>query len=218
MNEKYPDIHRVIVAAGLSRIYRHMSEGSFGILSAYRSNLSVWDNRARDAELKALVNEQGLGYMPAEGIWEGVSEGSVFIPNISRDAVQALAARYEQDAYIHGEGGLYQVVSTKDGTVLASGEVASKFHHIQEVETPEPQGYTKIKKWKFSLGSRDQMEVTVDEKSQGDCYFYRKSFSMTWPRFGLVRPAKVEGGYFIWPNGDRVPLRFLDVLLPIKVV
>jgi hypothetical protein len=75
-------------------------DGTFGVISAYQPG-SKKQNKERHGEL--IRDLQKMGYKPEtlRGSWEGVTEQSMFIPNIKPEDLFELGRKYNQDAVIH---------------------------------------------------------------------------------------------------------------------
>lgn len=111
--------------SSLSRIQRHISGDSaaqsWGTISAERYAMSDEENRERTQQLKKDLRDMGHGFVELEGGWrecqekgtpyskcpedklENTVETSFFIPNISREEIESLRDKYEQDAVIYGD-------------------------------------------------------------------------------------------------------------------
>jgi hypothetical protein len=165
--------------AGMARVYKHISEGPFAIVSASRGTLSEEENAARTEELKATFGQYaGGGFIPAAGVWEGVPEDSIILPGVSREVALAVAQQYDQDAVIWGDQGQFYLLD-KTGQVLDQGPVSEYFHYLgkgDEAEEPEGvPGFTELPK-----GQRFQL---------------RAPQASVWQYDGVpVQPEKVRGG------------------------
>lgn len=88
---------QVRYAFSLSRVWRHYNEGTFAIVSAYRSDSSKEENEARAQSMKEATRKLGYGYVEIEGHWiekkgpqagQDLVEYPLFIPGITfEDAV-----------------------------------------------------------------------------------------------------------------------------------
>jgi hypothetical protein len=113
-----------LVAFGMKDLDQLSKMGrSFGVLSAYRSNLSKSENQKRHGELVADLQKLGFPHTTAlKSQWEDMDskvvkhEKSILVPNISFKALHELGKKYEQDAVLYkdpsGSVGIY----FKDGT------------------------------------------------------------------------------------------------------
>lgn len=193
-NSGIPRIIERLAAAGLSRLLSHMQSGSFAILSASRGQYSPQENKGRTKSLQEFLHEHHLGFVQTAGVWPDdretnpqlrkmLREDSLFIPGVSKNLAQELAAKYDQESYIWGENGTYAIIQTATGDVYQSGNVIDDLKIIEPEELqpstnvrnkrftwmPEQRaassGHNVIgnKKWLFSKG-----EVDTTKR----CYFY----------------------------------------------
>lgn len=75
--------------------------GTFGVISAYQGGSSKKKNQERHGELMADLQRLGYRPIPLRGSWEGVTEKSMFIPDIRPEHLFELGRKYGQDAVIH---------------------------------------------------------------------------------------------------------------------
>lgn len=113
-----------IVAFGVTDLNQLSKMGrSFGVISAYRSNLSKAENQERHGQPIADLQKMGIRNVSSlKSQWEDMDtkvtkhEKSVFIPHISFEALHRLGKKYDQDAVLFkdksGSVGIY----FKDGT------------------------------------------------------------------------------------------------------
>lgn len=96
---------------------------SFGVISAYRSNLSKSQNQERHGQL--IADLQKLGIRNPETLksqWDDMDtkvthkEKSILIPNISFEALHKLGKKYDQDAVLFKDPSGSVGVYFKDGT------------------------------------------------------------------------------------------------------
>jgi hypothetical protein len=85
---------------------------SFGVITAYRSEYSKSQNKARMQEMLMTLRETGLHvYEPQKSEWDGVKERSIIVPNVPFDLMIALSKKYAQQAFIYkdpsGSIGIY---------------------------------------------------------------------------------------------------------------
>lgn len=100
---------RVVLAFGLKDLAQLSKKGrSFGVMSAYRSNLGNHANQERHGKLVAEL--QTLGYRNVTSFksqWEDMAtnvvkkEKSLFIPRIPFKLLCQLSKKYEQDALLY---------------------------------------------------------------------------------------------------------------------
>lgn len=96
-----------LVESSLSSIHKYLDnpDASFGIISAFRGNLSKDENLARHKNLIATVRNNGLGYIQMAGgfVEDGkeVVEYSLFVPKISMELLFDLGNKYDQFSVIY---------------------------------------------------------------------------------------------------------------------
>ena len=175
-----------LIASGLGRMVDHMlTAGSWGIVSSHNSDKNEqWqlegkgkfhpDNKKSHQELKRILQERGVGYIKAKGAWaitnkdieNFIYEESLFIPQVQESFIQALAKRYNQEAYIYGENGKWAIKNTETGNTIQglSGDVREDFMQW----TPEkgtPDMYTEVggRQWKFNPSSEPQQDEVLED-------------------------------------------------------
>jgi len=111
-----------IAESSLSRIWQHVeSNRDFGVVSAYRDDMSNEEKVAAHSALKKTVRGMGYGFVEMRGGYNGdqgfVQEESLFIPNITRKFIIELGVNYQQHSVIHKSKEEFVLVSTnsKDG-------------------------------------------------------------------------------------------------------
>lgn len=117
-------VARTLFAFGVKDLEQLSKMGrSFGVISAYRSNLSKAENQERHGQLVADLQKLGIRNVSAlKSQWEDMDtkvtkhEKSLFIPHISFETLHKLGKKYDQDAVLYkdksGSVGIY----FKDGT------------------------------------------------------------------------------------------------------
>jgi hypothetical protein len=151
--------HRVLTAASLSRIFQHIKDNdSFGMITAFKADLSWKENSARQTQLGKEIRAMGYGFIRVEGHYtytrkdeEGndinAVESTAFVIGITLPEITALATRYEQESVVWGEK-----LEGEDGNVgiyAASGAQETKFNEVttQNIEKV----FSKFKKRKFKF-------------------------------------------------------------------
>jgi len=192
------NLKKVLIAAGLSRVYEHMAHGDFAIVSAERQGSNEQDNATRTADLKESVRDLGYGFMPAVGGWKGVSENSVFIPNAKKEDAVELGKKYQQEAVIYGVDGQYWLVDIKTGTETGPSPVENQFRHLDQGQ--ESEYYTQMKGRKWKLESPESPEVKVPAEE------VRASMSVKGRSFTFSNGFDLERGgqpFFFWTGVDK---------------
>ncbi len=145
-----------LVAFGVKDLEHLSKKGrSFGVISAYRSNLSKAENQERHGQL--IADLQKLGIRNVETLksqWEDMEtkithkEKSILIPNISFEALHKLGKKYDQDAVLYKDPSGSVGVYFKDGTATMAfdpkGEAAMS-------KSEKPGEYSKGRGMSFGL-------------------------------------------------------------------
>lgn len=155
----------LIASSQLPSIVKHMLQHPFAIFTSSRGELTAQDNRVRLEELKRTLREMGYGFYDTYGGWDEenvnsgikdfLTEDSIFVPGISELETSNLCEKYNQEAYLYGKNGKYQI-KTPNGVVKLSGSVRSDF---RQVTTENPSSiFTGFKKdpRKFKLEPKDK--------------------------------------------------------------
>jgi hypothetical protein len=119
-----------IIESSLSRIWQHVeSNRDFGVVSAYRDEMSKEEKIAAHSLLKKTVRAMGYGFVEMRGGYNGdqgfVQEESLFIPNITMKFIIELGVNFQQHSVIHKSAEKFDLISTnrKDGI----GKVLTSF-------------------------------------------------------------------------------------------
>lgn len=97
-----------IVEASTSRIYHHLTSGKdFAMISAYRSDNTVDENKKLQNQLKKDVRALGYGFIEFISKWVednfSSDEESLFIPNIKKEEIINLGKKYKQSSIIFND-------------------------------------------------------------------------------------------------------------------
>lgn len=138
-----------ICETSTSRIFQHITDENknFAIVSPYRSEYSVKENRHRMSDLKQQVHQMGLGFIQMLSRWvedgEAFDEQSLLIPNISKEDALKLGKEYEQSSIIYKEGTKCEEICTtpfesyKENDVVRtfniSGDKILNIHDAEEI-------------------------------------------------------------------------------------
>ncbi len=223
---KYGIRVREIIASGLPRLWQHISENQFGIMSAFRIDKDMETNLKNDAELKAFLVQQGLGYIPAVGVWQGAEENSIFIPKISKELIQQLAAKYTQEAFIFGNEGNWALIETDSGETLTGGSAQDSFHvmspdDVKDVTDNNKEiGYTKPDRdytRPFTLQKQD-LQKTSSLGGYFGPYFVHTIESLPYfaKACGTRAAAKSDSTYIHNSNGTKIPISWVAIFLPLE--
>lgn len=118
-------------AFSLSRIFEYYQDKNFGIVSAYKSNLSKEENEMRAMILKDYVRKLGYGYREIYGVWKSLDgtvtfEFPLFIPNLTKEDALKMGRdlylpeneRNPQDAVIVAVNDRIELVDCLSGAVI----------------------------------------------------------------------------------------------------
>lgn len=120
-----------VTESSISRVFQHIEEPerSFGVISAFRQELSDAENVDRHRALIRDVRALGLGYVEMRGTYteDGVTsqEKSLFVPTMTKKQVMDLGIKYGQDTVIFKDADEFIMVST--GPRLGVGVVDMRF-------------------------------------------------------------------------------------------
>jgi hypothetical protein len=111
--------------SSLGRVYQHVVSNpkmkNWGVVTASRGELSKAENKKRNKELEADLRKMGYGFVHVDGMWQEcrkpdteykdcpddmkvpTEEKSLFIPNISKEDVQKLGNKYQQDSVLFAD-------------------------------------------------------------------------------------------------------------------
>lgn len=104
----------------------------FAIISAWKTGRT--DNSEQQELLKDKVMKLGYPFLSVTGHWEGSVEDSLFIGSIPPEVAKSLAMEFEQDSYLCGGDGVWNVLDSKTDADYAHG---NHLHIIEEGETYE---------------------------------------------------------------------------------
>lgn len=158
--------------AGLSRIISHIQDGTpFIMMSAFRPNYSMKQNRERMKQLNSDLQRAGFGVIKLDGVWEGDSEPSFFaIPRnielggrMARKLSVHLGQKYEQDATIMGDGDMVYLLG-QDGSEWETFDAAT----IDGDDLNRLPGQSRIKGKSFALVKSDDPETMATGNSRID--------------------------------------------------
>jgi len=119
--------------SSLSRIWQFVEDKNrqFGVMSAFRGDISPKENKQRHEELKKRVRDMGYGYIEMDGGYEEeqgiVKEKSLFIPKISRKELMELGVEYDQHTVIFKDGKGFSLIGTNVNSGI--GNVVANFKH-----------------------------------------------------------------------------------------
>lgn len=186
------DFKEYLVESSLGRFYQHFSgykdntPRAIGIVTASRKNLSVAENKRRNAELRRLIkqytyeqteNQEKIGFVKVIGTYAETQENGQAVrvkeestvliapPELSkklRKLLVFLGQKYDQDSVFFAENGQGQLIFTR--TVKGeNGETIYEKGHVTPLGAFHPQqlgmAFTKIKGKTFAF---DWIAESVD--------------------------------------------------------
>lgn len=161
---------RVFLAFGVTDLEKLSTKGrQFGVLSAYRSNLSKSENQKRHGEL--MRDLQKMGYKGVESLkssWEDMDtkivhkEKSIYVPHISFKDLHELGKKYEQDAVLYKDPSNSIGVYFKDNTAIMAFN--DKGEQAVDKSQDRNEGYSKNRGLSFGLRLVDDKKFKYDGK------------------------------------------------------
>jgi hypothetical protein len=149
--------------ASLGRIYQHVVSNpkmkNWGVVTASRGELTAAENKQRNKELEADLRKMGYGFVHVDGMWQEcrkpdteykdcpddmkvpTEEKSLFIPNISKDDVQSLGKKYEQDSVLFAD----EETKAKGEATFIDSKSGEAFNIGKFSAGKIAQGYSKLK-------------------------------------------------------------------------
>lgn len=164
-------------AFDLSRIWEHsVKDKKFGLVSAYKSELTEAENEERAKLMKKAVRELGYGYKEIYGVWESKDgtitiEYPLFIPNLSRkdaiflgrDAYLPEDKRHPQETVIVGDGTEILLIRVDTDEIDATwAQIEVGWREMWEGTTGTGWSEYKGKEWRWSSvtwGIRDMPDT-----------------------------------------------------------
>lgn len=171
---------RTIVAFGLKDLAQLSKRGrSFGVMSAYRSNLSKHENQERHGEL--IADLQKMGYRNVGDLksqWADIAtnvthkEKSIYIPRIPFKALCRLGKEYDQDAVVYKDPSDTIGVYNKYGKAVMAFDAEGKMAMQHSLERSKEYsrgrsvsfGLMLVDDYEFPYGGYDGGKpVTIDQ-------------------------------------------------------
>ena len=118
-----------------SRIYKHLSDdNSCAIISAYRGENSLKENKALHSALKKDIRNAGLGFIEFISRWvedgESFDEESFLIPGMDKDLALELGKKYNQASIIYKSGKDCEEICTSSFETYKPGDIVRKFNNV----------------------------------------------------------------------------------------
>lgn len=165
------------------RLYQHIQEGdAIGIITAFRGNLSLAENRKRNKQLENMIRALHFGFNKIEGHYVEDENGDVaeetFVVYSDEERKEELEklldeamTEFSQDSYIYVADGKAELIF-RNGEVMDLGDFRPSPGSLGRI-------YSKIKHTPFRFG--DIVEGCQYQKTsmgQGDAYRYRVARKM----------------------------------------
>jgi hypothetical protein len=149
--------------ASLGRVYQHVVSNpkmkNWGVVTASRGELNKAENKKRNKELEADLRKMGYGFFHVDGMWQEcrkpdteykdcpddmkvpTEEKSLFIPNISKEDVQKLGNKYQQDSVLFAD----EETKAKGEATFIDSKSGESFNIGKFSPGKIAQGYSKMK-------------------------------------------------------------------------
>jgi hypothetical protein len=149
--------------ASLGRIYQHVVSNpkmkNWGVVTASRGELTPAENKQRNKELENDLRKLGYGFVHVDGMWQEcrkpnteykdcpddmkvpTEEKSLFVPNISKDHIQALGKKYQQDSVLFAD----EETKAKGEATFIDSKSGEAFNIGKFAPGKIAQGYSKMK-------------------------------------------------------------------------
>lgn len=149
--------------ASLGRIYQHVVSNpkmkNWGVVTASRGELTPAENKQRNKELENDLRKLGYGFVHVDGMWQEcrkpdteykdcpddmkvpTEEKSLFIPNISKEHIQALGKKYQQDSVLFAD----EATKAKGEATFIDSKSGEAFNIGKFAPGKIAQGYSKMK-------------------------------------------------------------------------
>ena len=114
-------VRDVIQETSLSRVWQHINnKESFGVVSAYKSELSLTENKQRHEQLRKDIKKlygyielkSGYTYFKDE-LEKQIEEQSFFVPKIKFNDLISLGIKYEQETVIYKDENQFILINPK---------------------------------------------------------------------------------------------------------
>ena len=149
--------------ASLGRIYQHVVSNpkmkNWGVVTASRGELTPAENKQRNKELENDLRKLGYGFVHVDGMWQEcrkpdteykdcpddmkvpTEEKSIFVPNISKEHIQALGKKYQQDSVLFAD----EATKAKGEATFIDSKSGEAFNIGKFAPGKIAQGYSKMK-------------------------------------------------------------------------
>ena len=185
--------------ASLGRIYQHVVSNpklkNWGVVTASRGELTPAENKQRNKELEADLRKLGYGFVHVDGMWQEcrkpnteykdcpddmkvpTEEKSLFVPNISKEHIQSLGKKYQQDSVLFADeatkaNGEATFIDSKSGEAFnigkfAPGKIAQGYSKMKggKVFTFEPEAEPKAEPKKDDMKLKSLLPKGILDKT-----------------------------------------------------
>ncbi len=149
--------------ASLGRIYQHVVSNpkmkNWGVVTASRGEFTPAENKKRNKELENDLRKMGYGFVHVDGMWQEcrkpdteykdcppdmlvpTEEKSLFIPNISKEHIQSLGKKYQQDSVLFAD----EETKAKGEATFIDSKSGESFNIGKFSPGKIAQGYSKLK-------------------------------------------------------------------------
>jgi hypothetical protein len=149
--------------SSMGRIHQHIVSNpkvkNWGVVTASRGELTPAENTKRNKELENDLRKMGYGYVHVDGMWQEcrkpnteykdcpddmkvpTEEKSLFIPNISKEHIQALGKKYQQDSVLFAD----EETKAKGEATFIDSKSGEAFNIGKFAPGKVAQGYSKMK-------------------------------------------------------------------------
>ena len=149
--------------SSMGRIHQHIVSNpkvkNWGVVTASRGELTSAENKQRNKELENDLRKLGYGFVHVDGMWQEcrkpnteykdcpddmkvpTEEKSLFIPNISKEHIQALGKKYQQDSVLFAD----EETKAKGEATFIDSKSGEAFNIGKFAPGKVAQGYSKMK-------------------------------------------------------------------------
>jgi len=130
MPQPFKNYIKNINESSLSRIFSHIEGNeSFGVVSAFRDNLSTTENKQRHSDLKNMVRKFGYGFIEMRGGYTGdqgfVQEYSLFVPGVSKKEIVEFGKSFDQHSVIFKDNNEFILIGSNQNSGV--GKILTNF-------------------------------------------------------------------------------------------
>jgi hypothetical protein len=141
--KKFDEFKAPVNEASLSRVWQHITKDTpFGVVSAFRFELSEEENLKRHEALKKKAREMGYGFIEQRGGYtysdeaageKTFEERSLFIPGVDLEDLTKLGEEFGQETVIYKDATRFDLVNCATGeTVISFAKNGSVFTFDKE--------------------------------------------------------------------------------------